>query len=92
MSKPENKGPAPHPTPSPAPESGGKKGKGTGGVAGGCLGFGCKHDGKRFGFCDEHFEHFKFGLIKKTGEPVSDYDKKFEHFMNHRKKGSIKVA
>jgi hypothetical protein len=92
MSKPENKAPAPHSTSAPA-ESGGKKGKGQSGVAGACLGHGCKHDGKRFGFCEEHFDHFKFGLIKKTGEPVSDYEKKFEHFMNHKpKKGSQKVA
>ncbi len=89
MSKPENK-PQSTPSPSPAPSS---KAKGPGPAPGGCLSFGCKADGKRFNFCEEHYEHFKFGLIKKTGEPVSDYDKKFEHFQNHKnKKSSQKVA
>jgi hypothetical protein len=39
----------------------------------GCQYKGCKVDVWRFGFCPEHFEQFKFGLIKKTGEPVLDY-------------------
>ncbi len=47
---------------------------------GGCHSWGCKAHEKRFSFCEEHFEQFKFGLIKKTGEPVSDYEKKFEHY------------
>jgi hypothetical protein len=47
---------------------------------GGCLSYGCKASAKRFNFCDEHYEHFKFGLIKKTGEPVPDYEKKFGHY------------
>jgi hypothetical protein len=46
-----------------------------------CTSLGCKASAKRFSFCDEHYDHFKFGLIKKTGEPVSDYDKKFGHYM-----------
>jgi len=46
-----------------------------------CLAQGCKSGAHRFGFCNEHYDHFKFGLIKKTGEPVSDYDKKYGHYV-----------
>lgn len=58
-----------------------------------CHSWGCKHKAHRFNFCDEHYEHFKFGLIKKTGEPVSDYEKKFGHYQAYlaRQKAS-KVA
>ena len=45
-----------------------------------CVAEGCKTTAKRFSFCDEHYDHFKFGLIKKNGQPVSDYDKKFGHY------------
>jgi hypothetical protein len=61
----------------------------------GCFSWGCKSKALRFNFCDEHYDHFKFGLIKKTGEPVSDYEKKIEHYMMHKsktKKGSQKAA
>ncbi|MGZ3687621.1 MAG: hypothetical protein ACXWPM_04335 [Bdellovibrionota bacterium] len=60
----------------------------------GCHSWSCKAKATRFNFCDEHYDHFKFGLIKKTGEPVSDYEKKFEHYMAHqtKKKGAQKVA
>jgi hypothetical protein len=56
-----------------------------------CVGQGCKATARRFSFCDEHFDHFKFGLIKKTGEPVSDYEKKLGHFQTW-KKGAQKAA
>lgn len=51
-----------------------------------CCAQGCKGKSARFNFCSEHYEHFKFGLIKKTGEPVSDYEKKIEHFLAHQAK------
>ncbi len=51
----------------------------------GCNAHGCKKDIWKFSFCNEHYDHFKFGLIKKTGEPVSDYDKKLSHFLAHKK-------
>ena len=55
--------------------------KETGADAGGkCVAVKCKHDSKRFSFCDEHYDHFKFGLIKKNGQMVSDYEKKLGHF------------
>lgn len=50
-------------------------------VAERCVGQGCKASAARFSFCEEHYDHFKFGLIKKTGEPVSDYDKKYGHYV-----------
>lgn len=54
-------------------------------VPGGCCATGCKVQAKRFNFCAEHYEHFKFGLIKKTGEQVSDYEKKIEHFLAYQR-------
>lgn len=60
----------------------------------GCLCGTCKAKIARFGFCDEHYEQFKFGLIKKTGDPVPDYEKKFEHYQAYikRQTGVQKVA
>ncbi len=54
--------------------------KATVSATGSCIAKACKHPEDRFGFCDEHYEQFKFGLIKRSGEPVPDYDKKFEHW------------
>lgn len=71
----------------------GKASKGHTPMPDGCHAWGCKHKSHRFNFCDEHYDHFKFGLIKKTGEPVSDYDKKFEHYAAYvKKRGSHQVA
>jgi hypothetical protein len=56
-----------------------------------CASKGCKSSAHRFSFCDEHYEHFKFGLIKKTGEQVSDYEKKFGHYQAY-KKGHVQKA
>ena len=59
----------------------------------GCHAWGCKAQSKRFNFCDDHYDHFKFGLIRKTGEPVPDYEKKIEHYMAHKKRQGVhKVA
>lgn len=59
----------------------------------GCHAWGCKSKSKRFNFCDEHYDHFKFGLIKKTGQPVPDYEKKIEHYLVHKARtGAHKVA
>ena len=70
-----------------------KKGKEHTPMPGACHSWTCKAQAHRFNFCDEHFDQFKFGLIKKTGEPVSDYEKKFEHYQAWRTKHSArKVA
>lgn len=48
----------------------------------------CKHSPGKFGFCGEHFDQFKFGLITKLGEPSADFDKKseqYEHWKVSRK-------
>lgn len=57
-------------------------------IAGNCLSWACKKEATRFNFCEEHYDHFKFGLIKKSGEPVSDYEKKYEHYLAHQRKRS----
>jgi len=47
----------------------------------------CKQNEWRFGFCKEHYDHYKFGLINKKGERVSDYDKKKKHFEAYKERG-----
>lgn len=49
----------------------------------GCLAEGCKNHDVRALFCEEHFRQFKFGLITKTGQKVSDYERKYEHYQNY---------
>ncbi|OFZ82916.1 MAG: hypothetical protein A2583_16710 [Bdellovibrionales bacterium RIFOXYD1_FULL_53_11] len=61
-------------------------------VAEGCTHKGCKTKPARFGFCPEHYEQFKFGLIKKTGEPVPDYDKKFEQYAAYKARRGVQKA
>jgi len=57
-----------------------KEGKVLSFAVGACHSGGCKHPANRMEFCSEHYEQFKFGLIKRTGEPVPDYEKKLEHY------------
>lgn len=62
---------------------------------GACHAQGCKAKATRFDFCEEHYDHFKFGLIKKTGEQVPDYEKKIEHYLamkSRAKTSARKVA
>ena len=62
-------------------------------LPGNCHAWGCKAKAKQFEFCNEHFDHFKFGLIKKSGEQVSDYEKKIEHYLAYKsKRGAQKAA
>ncbi len=73
MSKPvESKKPEAQPTSS----------KSSGGVGAkvGCGYSGCKSNPERHEFCREHFNQYKFGLINKHGQPVPDFEKKFEHY------------
>jgi hypothetical protein len=35
---------------------------------------------EKLGFTEEQYEHFKFGLIKRNGERVPDYEKKLAHY------------
>jgi hypothetical protein len=57
-----------------------------------CGADGCKTTDWRFGFCAEHYEQFKFGLIKKDGKNVSDYEKKFEHYQAFKRRVAQKAA
>lgn len=58
-----------------------------------CTAVGCKATEKTFSFCEQHFDWFKFGLLKKSGERVMDFDKKVEHYNAHRvRRGLPKVA
>jgi hypothetical protein len=77
--------------PAAEPKKSGAKGNSP--LPGGCHSWGCKSPEKRFNFCEEHYDHFKFGLIKKSGEPVPDYEKKFEHYQAYKaKRAAHKVA
>lgn len=69
---------------------GGSDKKGNTGAKVGCHAQGCKGKDVRFNFCDEHFRQFKFGLITKSGDPVLDYERKFEHYQKWKQ--SQKVA
>lgn len=57
-----------------------------------CCAKGCKTRHTRFNFCNEHFEQFKFGLIKKDGHPVPDYEKKLSQYQDFQAKTFKKVA
>ena len=52
----------------------------------------CKQKESRFGFCSEHFDQYKFGLITKKGAKVPDYDKKFKHWEAFQAKQSARKA
>lgn len=72
---------------------GGKASKERAVIPGHCAAVGCKASDKRFSFCEEHYEQFKFGLIKKSGDQVPDYEKKFEHYQAYKaRQGARKVA
>lgn len=93
--KPEHKSdPKPdHKKVSDSGPSSGSKSKGHAPLEGSCFAVSCKRKSARFNFCEEHYDHFKFGLIKKTGEMVSDHEKKFEHFLAMKQKQAArKVA
>lgn len=51
-----------------------------------CMGEDCKQKPSRAGFCAQHFEWFKLGLITKMGAKAPDFDKKFHHYEATRSK------
>lgn len=50
-----------------------------------CTAEGCNKKPSKAGFCEEHFEWFKAGLITKEGAKAADFEKKHYHFMRHKK-------
>jgi hypothetical protein len=51
-----------------------------------CLEEDCKKSPARAGFCDMHYEWFKFGLITIDGYKAKDYDKKYQIYLRHKQK------
>lgn len=51
-----------------------------------CKYTGCKQSNTKFGFCADHFDWFKFGLITKNGEHAADFEKKMDHFIRQQAK------
>lgn len=45
-----------------------------------CTADECKKKPAKAGFCAEHFDWFKAGLITKEGARALDFDKKFYHY------------
>ena len=40
---------------------------------------------ERMNFCTEHYAWFKEGLVSKTGQRPSDFDKKYQAYMTKKK-------
>ena len=53
-----------------------------------CKSHECSEKPKRAGFCNEHFDWFKEGLITKTGERAKDFDKKYQPFLQRVKEAA----
>ncbi len=53
-----------------------------------CCAEDCKSKPTRAGFCAEHFDWFKAGLITKEGAKASDFDKKHYHYSLTKKKSA----
>ena len=54
-------------------------------LGGGCLADTCKKKSEKAGFCMEHFDWFKEGLITKEGRKPSDFEKKFFSYQQRRR-------
>lgn len=50
-----------------------------------CCGEGCNKKSEKAGFCAEHFDWFKAGLITKEGMKAPDFDRKFYHYTAAKK-------
>lgn len=50
----------------------------------------CRSTVVKYGFCADHFDQFKFGLLNKNGQLVPDFEKKLDHYA--RQKGKLKSA
>ena len=45
----------------------------------------CGKKGSRLNFCPEHYMWFKEGLVNRKGEKPTDFDKKFQDFLQRSK-------
>lgn len=50
-----------------------------------CAAETCKHKPVKAGFCNEHYEWFKSGLITKNGKQAKDFEKKHQQFQRRKK-------
>lgn len=50
-----------------------------------CCTEGCKKKIDKAGFCSEHFDWFKAGLITREGVKASDFEKKYYHYISAKK-------
>ena len=53
-----------------------------------CAAEGCKNKDTLAGFCNEHFEWFKEGLITKNGKHPKDFEKKYYDYQRRKKKSA----
>lgn len=53
-----------------------------------CAVQGCSKKPELMSFCKEHYDWFKFGLVTKTGERPSDFDKKFIAYQKRQKRAA----
>ena len=49
-----------------------------------CCGEGCKKKSEKAGFCAEHFDWFKAGLLTREGMRAADFDKKHYHYIGKK--------
>lgn len=53
-----------------------------------CTADDCKKKPEKAGFCAEHFDWFKAGLITKEGARAADFDKKHYQYTASKKKAA----
>ncbi len=51
-----------------------------------CKAENCKSKSSRAGFCEEHYQWFKEGLITTEGYNAKDFDKKYALFVARKQK------
>ena len=49
-----------------------------------CCGEGCKKKSEKAGFCAEHFDWFKAGLITREGAKAADFDKNYYQYVGKK--------
>jgi hypothetical protein len=81
QTNPKENVPHPHPTPKSEHTSGTKVIT----LHSSCMADGCKKKFEKAGFCLEHFDWFKEGLITKEGRRPSDFDKKYFNYEQRKR-------